>query len=111
MNKAPKQPELDAVVIQRGDVLKVELAYQNEDETPINLTGRSVEIVEASDEVIIEEGIVEILNASQGIITLELPSEVTNVLLGGRSSWFRVAVPSEEDTAKMISPKIWVDIQ
>lgn len=103
----------DTLIVQRGECLRARIDYANEDTTAIDLTGKELSCPEASH-AILQEGIeFEFIDASKGSANVYVPSTIMAALPAGRSSWFRIGIPvdDEEDPCLSISMKVWVDIQ
>lgn len=111
----PCEPESELdIVVQRGESLKVEVFYQNEDDTPIDLYGRTIEFADSSIPELMEVGstaTITITDEEGGVVSIMIPVAITNRMRFGRSSWFRIKSPQVGDPINLMSPKIWVNIQ
>jgi hypothetical protein len=99
----------DDCSINRGETIELFLLFRSEDETPIDLTGGTLQITEAKPSSIITDAEVTITDAPQGRARFVLPREHVDKLGIGRVNFFRVAafLGPESD---IVSPKIWIQV-
>lgn len=98
----------DAIEINRGEGVRAEVRWTNEDGTPIDLTGRTLSIIEAYP-ASLADGTLEATDAVDGRAELVIPAALAPTMGGGRSNWVRLAMSlpgGEIDT----TPPIWIAV-
>lgn len=101
----------NTLTVSRGEALKAQIDYANEDGTPLNLSLYTLSCPEASHDELKDEVILTFVNQAKGIASVEVPAEFMNVLPSGRSSWLRLAFTLTLGGDPSISQKLWIDIQ
>lgn len=101
----------DTLIVQRGEALKAQIDYTNEDGTALNLTGYELSCPEASHDTLLEGVELTYIDQTKGTAEIYVPPEVMDLLPFGRSSWLRLAFTLEPGADPTISQKLWVEIQ
>lgn len=97
----------DTLEINKGEGVYAELLWDDEG-GPINLTGRTLSIVEAHPAGLVD-GRIEVVDPLAGKGWLIIDPPVSHLLRPGRTNWVRVGLLLSNgrwDT----SPKIWIDV-
>lgn len=95
----------DYIEINRGECLRVQLAWQDEDGTPIDLTNAVLEITESSVPVAPE---FTVLDALAGEAELHIAD--TDAFRLGRVDWIRIGMTPDGGTCPDTTPPIWIRI-
>lgn len=101
----------DTLVVQRGECLRANIEYTNEDGTPLDLSTSELTCPAASHDALKDGVVLTFTDAAKGKATIYVPSDVMDTLPSGRASWLRLANAQEEETCLSISMKLWVEIQ
>lgn len=99
----------DTVNTQRGQALSLQVVF-NEDEngTPLVLTGATVTVRE-SRPAVLQEASITVDDASSGVCTMALTEAQAEQLGEGRVNWFRLEAQFADDN--IVTPKIWINVQ
>lgn len=100
---------IEPIVINKGEGVELELHYQNEDGTDIDLTNMSCTISE-SHPVELSAGVLTSLAPATGKMILRLTPTQAGHMAAGPVSWLRVALLFDGDVLD-VSPKVWFDVQ
>lgn len=98
----------DAIEINRGEGVRAEVRWTNEDGTPIDITGRELSISDAYPAALLS-GTLTATEAQDGRAELVIPAALAPTLGGGRTNWVRLAMSlpgGERDT----TPPIWIAV-
>lgn len=99
-------------VTQRGQALALQFAWKTGSvEGPaLDLTGVDVTVRESNRDVLLDNAVVTVTDAENGISTLSL-NEAEAMLLGaGRTNWFRLEAQWPDDSNR-VTTKIWINVQ
>jgi len=98
------------IEISKGEGVRAEMRWTNKgDGTPIDLTGRTLAIVEAYP-VALTGGTCEVLDATDGRAAIVIPTELAAQMGVGRTNWIRIGMSlpgGELDT----TPQIWIEVE
>ena len=98
----------EAIEINRGEGVRAEVRWTNEDGTPIDITGRELTISDAYPTAL-TGGTLTATDATDGRAELVIPAALAPTLGGGRTNWVRLAMSlpgGEPDT----TPPIWIAV-
>lgn len=100
----------NTVVINKGESVQLKLRYENEDKTPIDLTGATLGIQESFPPGLMA-GVVQVEgDPLDGHAALFIPSSISALMSMGSVNWLRVFMETVSEV-KDVSPKIWIDVQ
>lgn len=99
----------DTIQTEYGQSLSLTLTFWQDTAktTPVDLTGATVSIREASREVL-TGATVAILSAAAGTVSVSVPESIAEDLPTGQVSWFRVE--AQFANANVVTPKIKVSV-
>lgn len=92
----------------KGTTIKLRGVWQNEDATPVNLSGFSIEIAEAQPNEL-TKGSVSITDAPAGEFEISIPEMYSRRVVIGRMNWIRLSMRTSPNMV-VTTLKIWVEI-
>lgn len=102
----------DTLIVSRGEALKAQIDYTNEDGTPLNLSTYSLSCPEASEDALQAGVVLTYVDQAKGIANVYVPPAIMDILPAGRSSWIRLAfILTIGGVDPSISQKLWIEIQ
>ena len=96
---------MDSIIINKGECLNVTLDWDNEDGTPINITGRIFAVLESAP---LFTAVFTITDAVNGKVQMKV--EDTSMLGLGRVNRFRISM-ADGSGCLDTTPPIWIDVQ
>lgn len=96
---------MDSIIINKGECLHVTLDWDNEDGTPINITGRTFTVFEAAP---LFTAVFTVTDAVNGKVEMQVTD--TSMLNLGRSNRFRISM-SVDGGCVDTTPPIWIDVK
>lgn len=100
---------MSVITINRGECLKAAGVWEDE-AGPVDLTGMTLALADASHLEITSGGSVTVTNAATGEFDITLPVAVTDALPDGQGAYFRVKL-TQPDGCVSTTPRIWVAIE
>lgn len=100
---------MSAIEITRGECLRVQGTWTNEDGSPIDLTGRVLSISEAYPPALMA-GTVTVTDAEQGKFELFVDAETMTKAGMGRTNWLRLAMELPGGCPDT-SERFWVEVK
>ena len=99
---------METIEVNRYECVSAEIRWTNEDGTPIDLTGRTLSVIEASPAAL-TQAVVTITDAANGEAELFIGREHARALGVGRVNWIRLAM-SLGSTCLDTTPTIWIQV-
>ena len=99
---------MNAIEVNRGECLRVQGTWTDEDGTPIDLTGRTLGIAEAHPRAL-EAGTVTVTNAAAGEFDIFISEETMAAASSGRTSWLRLKMQAPGGCPDT-SERFWVEV-
>ena len=99
---------METIEVNRYECVAAQLRWTNEDGTPIDLSGRSLAVIEASPKAL-TQAVVTITDAANGEAELFISKELARALGVGRVNWLRLAM-TLGDTCLDTTPHIWIQV-
>lgn len=100
---------MSAIEIARGECLRVQGTWTNEDGSPIDLTGRTLSISEAYPRAL-ESGTVTVTDGAAGEFEIFVDAETMAKAGMGRTNWLRIAMELPGGCPDT-SERFWVEVK
>lgn len=100
---------MSAIEITRGECLRVQGTWTNEDGTPIDLTGLTLSISEAYPRAL-ESGAVTVTDGAAGEFEVFVSAETMAKAGMGRTNWLRIAMELPGGCPDT-SERFWVEVK
>lgn len=97
-----------SIEVARGECLRAEGAWTDDEGAALDLTGRTIRISEAYP-MALTDGEVTVTDATSGKFDIFIPAEVMSSAGRGRVNWIRVEM-SVPDGCADASERIWVEV-
>lgn len=98
----------DAIEVTRGECLRAQGTWTDEDGAPIDLTGRTLSIAEAYPRAL-EAGTVTVTDAAAGEFEVFVPAETMAAAGRGRVNWLRLEMELPGGCPDT-SERFWVEV-
>lgn len=99
---------MSAMEVSRGECLRAQGVWTDEEGTPIDLTGRVLRIAEAYPKAL-DAGAVTVTDALQGEFEVFIPADVMSAAGRGRVNWLRIEMELPGGCPDT-SERFWVEV-